>query len=139
MFATALLLIPVGGLIATKLFANVLRVPPVLLAPVIMSLPALGIYAYAGSMFFVWIMFLFGFIGYLFEKLSIPPAPVILGLLLGPKAEASLRISLNISLVDLSVLVSRPISQGLIFLVVLDDLQIIDRGRVNDRSVVFPQ
>jgi putative tricarboxylic transport membrane protein len=119
MFATAVLLIPIGGLIATKLFANVLRVPPVLLAPVIMSLTALGIYAFAGQMFFVWIMFAFGFIGYVFEKMSIPPAPVIMGLLLGPKAEASLRISLNISFGEWSVLWTRPISQFLIVLVVL--------------------
>ena len=135
MFATALLLIPVGGLIATKLFANVLRVPPVLLAPVIMSLTALGIYAFAGSMFFVWIMFLFGFIGYLFEKLSIPPAPVILGLLLGPKAEASLRISLNISLGDWSVLVMRPISQVIIILVVLVIAYPMVRGYLKSRGL----
>jgi len=134
MFATAILLIPIGGLIATKLFANVLRVPPVLLAPVIMSLTALGIYAFAGQMFFVWIMFAFGFIGYVFEKMKIPPAPVILGLLLGPKAEASLRISLNISLGDWSVLWTRPISQILIALVFLVIAYPMVRGLLKIRT-----
>jgi len=62
---------------------------------------------------------LFGVVGYAFHKLSCEPAPLLLGLILGPMMEENLRRSLLLSRGDWSVLVTRPISAGLLIAAVL--------------------
>jgi putative tricarboxylic transport membrane protein len=61
----------------------------------------------------------FGFLGYAMRKLDYPQAPLILGLVLGDAMERALRQSLMMSQGDLSILVSRPLSAGLLVLTAL--------------------
>jgi TctA family transporter len=56
----------------------------------------------------------FGVIGYAFIKLGCEPAPLLLGLILGPMMEENLRRALLLSRGDWSVFVTRPISAGLL-------------------------
>jgi TctA family transporter len=56
----------------------------------------------------------FGFIGYLFNKLSVEPAPLLLGFILGPMMEENLRRALLLSRGDWSVVVTRPLSASLL-------------------------
>jgi putative tricarboxylic transport membrane protein len=65
-------------------------------------------------MFDVGLMVAFGVLGYLFKKLDVPLAPLILTLILGPLMEQSLRQSLEISRGDFSIFFTRPISLTLI-------------------------
>ena len=56
----------------------------------------------------------FGFIGYLFVKLGVEPAPLLLGFILGPMMEENLRRALLLSRGDWTVFATRPLSAGLL-------------------------
>jgi TctA family transporter len=57
---------------------------------------------------------IFGVVGYGFIKLGCEPAPLLLGFILGPMMEENLRRALLLSRGDWSVLVTRPLSAGLL-------------------------
>jgi putative tricarboxylic transport membrane protein len=109
MLFTSAMLIVIGGLMISRLFANVLRLPQVQLAPVIVCLTVVGVFGLQNSIFDVYVAFVFGFIGYAMERLKIPIAPVILGFVLGPKVEFNLRTSLLLGHGEWSILWTRPI------------------------------
>ena len=91
-------------------FVKILTVPFTILAPVIYILCVVGGYAPTQTMHDVWLMFLFGLVGYLLRKLNYPLAPAVLAIVLGPLAERSLRQSLLMSQGDALVFFQRPIS-----------------------------
>jgi putative tricarboxylic transport membrane protein len=101
------------------MWASMLRIPYKILMPLIVTLSAVGVFATDNNVFDVWVMLAFGIIGYLMRKLEFPAAPAVLGLVLGPLLERSLRQSLTISHGDLSIFVTRPISAVLIALALL--------------------
>ena len=76
----------------------------------------LGAYSINQSVFDVWVMLGFGVIGYLLRKLDFPLAPAILGLILGPQLEKSLRTSLEMSAGDFTIFLTRPITLSLLVL-----------------------
>jgi putative tricarboxylic transport membrane protein len=92
------------------MWASMLRIPYRILMPLIVTLSAVGVFATDNNVFDMWVMFAFGVIGYLMRKLEFPAAPAVLGLVLGPLVERSLRQSLTISHGDLSIFFTRPIS-----------------------------
>lgn len=114
----AILLIFVGGPLATNSFAKVLRLPRPLLGSIIISLMLIGVYSINGRMFDVYVMLGFGLIGYFMEKLKFPLPPVVLGLILGGFAEENLRLSLIIGQGDWSILWKNSLSQIIIGLTV---------------------
>ncbi len=65
-----------------------------IIAPVILVVCAIGAYTVHNSMFDVWMMLVFGVIGYLFQKLDYPLPPLVLAIVLGDKAEESFRQAL---------------------------------------------
>ena len=91
-------------------FVRVLTLPFTILAPIIYILCIIGGYAPTQTMHDVWLMFLFGIVGYLLRKLNYPVAPAVLAIVLGPLAERSLRQSLLASQGDMFTFVERPIS-----------------------------
>jgi len=96
------------------IWIKLLTVPYRWLFPSIVLFCALGVYSTNNNTFDVWLVGLFGFIGYLFHKLAVEPAPLLLGFILGPMMEEHLRRALLLSRGDWSVLVTRPISAGLL-------------------------
>ena len=62
-------------LTCVPLFAAILRVPFSIIAPVILVICAIGAYTVHNSMFDVWLMLVFGVMGYVFKKLDYPLAP----------------------------------------------------------------
>jgi putative tricarboxylic transport membrane protein len=96
------------------LWVKLLRIPQPILYAFILGFCVLGAYSIDGQMFDVGLMAAFGVLGYLFKKLDVPLAPLILTLILGPLMEQSLRQSLEISRGDFSILFTRPISLTLI-------------------------
>ena len=92
------------------LFVKILTLPFTILAPTIYILCVVGGYAPTQTMHDVWLMFLFGVMGYLLRKLDYPVAPAVLAIVLGPLAERSLRQSLLASQGDPLVFLERPIS-----------------------------
>jgi putative tricarboxylic transport membrane protein len=91
-------------------FIWVLKLPFTILAPVIFVLCVVGGYAPTQDMHDVWLMLLFGVVGYLLRKLDYPMAPMVLAIVLGPLAESSLRQSLLLSRGSMTVFFERPIS-----------------------------
>ena len=110
-----------------------LTVPYRWMFPAIVLFCALGVYSNNNNTFDIWLVGLFGFIGYLFNKLGAEPAPLILGFILGPMMEENLRRALLLSRGDWSVFVTRGISASLLtvaaFLLVIVLLPSIKRKR----------
>ncbi|WP_029032319.1 tripartite tricarboxylate transporter permease [Salinarimonas rosea] len=107
----------VVGKLGARAFVNVLRVPPLLLGPMIIAITTVGTYAVHNSMFEVWMMLGFGMIGFGMEKLSIPTAPAVLAVILGPMAEESFRRALLISGGEFGYFFQSPISLTIIALI----------------------
>lgn len=134
MLVTSILLIPFGGLLATRLFSQVLRLPRVMLAPLIIGLTVVGVYCINNSIFDLYMMLCFGLVGYCMEKLKFPLAPAVLGLILGGMAETNLRLTMLISGDDWRALVQNTISQIIIALIVVVLLYPVIRAVMARRS-----
>ena len=98
------------------LFAQILKLPAYILYPVIFGIAMVGVYSVSDSLFDLGLLAFFGLMGYAMRKLDYPQAPLILGMVLGDAMERALRQSLMMSQGDLSILVSRPLSAGLLLL-----------------------
>jgi putative tricarboxylic transport membrane protein len=92
------------------LWVRLLRVPYRLLFPAILTFMAIGVYSVNNSAFDIYMTIFFGLLGYLFMKLKVEPAPLILAFVLGPLMEENLRRALLISRGDPTVFITRPIS-----------------------------
>ena len=73
------------------LFAAILRIPFSIIAPAIMVVCAIGAFTVHNAQFDIWLMVIFGVIGYIFKKLDYPLAPLVLALVLGDRAEDAFR------------------------------------------------
>jgi putative tricarboxylic transport membrane protein len=85
------------------LFVRLLYIPSGILYPLIVAISAIGAYAINGSTVDLWLILFFGIIGYLFDKLDIPVAPLVLSLVLGGIMEQSFRQAMTISSGDLKI------------------------------------
>ena len=107
----------IAGLIVVltcvPLFAAILRIPFAIVAPVIMVICAIGAFTVHNSLFDVWMMIVFGIMGYVFKKLDYPLAPLVLAIVLGDRAEASFRQAMLVSQGDMSIFFSTPLVGGL--------------------------
>ena len=81
-------------LTTVPVFAAILRVPFAAIAPMIVVSCAIGAYAIQNAMFDIWLMLVFGVVGYVFKKIGIPLAPFTLALVLGSRAEDAFRLSM---------------------------------------------
>ena len=93
-------------LTCVPLFAAILRIPFSIIAPLIIVICAIGAFTVHNAMLDIWLMMVFGVIGYIFKKLDYPMAPLVLALVLGDRAEDSFRQSMLISQGNLSVFFS---------------------------------
>jgi putative tricarboxylic transport membrane protein len=113
----------IAGLIVVltcvPLFAAILRIPFSIIAPVIIVICAIGAYTVHNSMFDVYLMVVFGVIGYAFKKLGYPLAPMVLALVLGDRAEENFRNAIKGSQGDLMIFFSNGLVGGLTGLALL--------------------
>jgi putative tricarboxylic transport membrane protein len=96
------------------IWIKLLSVPYRFLFPAIVLFCAIGVYSTNNNVFDIWMVALFGVVGYAFHKLECEPAPLLLGLILGPMMEENLRRTLLLSRGDWSVLATRPLSASLL-------------------------
>ncbi|MDO9404759.1 MAG: tripartite tricarboxylate transporter permease [Polaromonas sp.] len=96
------------------IWIKLLTIPYRLLFPAIVLFCAIGVYTTNNNTWDIWMVAIFGVIGYIFLKLGTEPAPLLLGFILGPMMEENLRRALLLSRGDWSVFVTRPISAGLL-------------------------
>jgi putative tricarboxylic transport membrane protein len=98
------------------LWVRMIAVPYHFLYPMILVFCAIGVFSLSNTPFDVYLMVVFGFLGYVFKKLDCEPAPMLLGFILGPMMEEYLRRALLIAKGDATVLVTRPISATMLVL-----------------------
>ncbi len=101
------------------LWVKMISVPYHLLYPAILVFCAIGVYSLSNNEFDVYLMAVFGVVGYVFRKLESEPAPLMLGFILGPMMEEYLRRALLLSRGDPLVFVERPISATMLVMAVL--------------------
>lgn len=97
------------------LWVRLLRVQYGILFPIILFIALTGAYVINGSTMDLYLMLMFGVIGYLMRKFEYEPAPLILAYVLSPMLENALRQSLILSSGSMSIFISRPISAGFLF------------------------
>jgi TctA family transporter len=96
------------------IWIKLLTVPYRWLFPAIVLFCAIGVYSTNNSTWDIWMLGLFGIVGYLFIKLGAEPAPLLLGFILGPIMEENLRRALLLSRGNWSVFVTSPLSASLL-------------------------
>jgi putative tricarboxylic transport membrane protein len=101
------------------LWVRMIMVPYRLLYPAILVFCAIGVFSLRNSQFDVYMMALFGVLGYIFSKLGCEPAPMLLAFILGPLMEEFLRRAMLLSRGDPLVFIQRPISATLLAIAVL--------------------
>ncbi len=92
------------------LWVRMILVPYPLLYPAILVFCCIGVFSLNNAEFDIYMMAIFGVLGYVFAKLKCEPAPMLLGFILGPLMEEYLRRALVLSRGDASVFLTRPIS-----------------------------
>ncbi|MDX2157173.1 MAG: tripartite tricarboxylate transporter permease [Hyphomicrobiaceae bacterium] len=100
------------------LWARLAQVPYSVLGPVVLVICVIGAYSPRNTMFDVWVAIAFGLIGYFMRRLNLPLAPLVLGLLLGPLFEQSLRQSIAVAASPLDI-IGRPIPATLMAAAIL--------------------
>ncbi len=95
-------------------WVKLLSVPYHWLFPAIVLFCAIGVYSTNNNTFDVWMLGWFGVLGYLFHKLECEPAPLLLGLVLGPLMEENFRRALLLSRGEFSTFIERPLSASLL-------------------------
>jgi putative tricarboxylic transport membrane protein len=97
-----------------SVFVTVLRIPYAYLYPLIIMFCIVGVYEVSHSIVDVWIMLIMGVVGYGLRKFGLDPAPLVLGLVIAPTFEMSLRQSLIMSNGNWTIFVQRPIAAVLL-------------------------
>ncbi len=111
------------GLLLTRLSIHVTRVKDSIMAPLIIVLCVIGSFSINNNIFDVFIMLVFGLLGYIMDRLSIPPAPLVVGLILGNLLNVSLHQSLLMSHGSWTIFITSPISAALLALALFSILQ----------------
>lgn len=107
------------------IWVQVLKIPYKILFPLILLLCAIGTYTVNNIVFDLYVMILFGAIGYLMKKFGYEAAPLVLAYVLGTQLEQALRQSLLMSKGSFMIFISRPISGvalGFAFLLLLSNI-----------------
>ncbi|MBV7395754.1 tripartite tricarboxylate transporter permease [Mameliella sediminis] len=81
------------GSLGLRVFALIVKVPPYVIYPVVLLLCVVGIYISQGGIFAVWLMLGFAVLGFVMQRLEISVVCFIIGLVLGPMIELSIRQS----------------------------------------------
>jgi putative tricarboxylic transport membrane protein len=102
-----------------NVFAKILDLPEAVLQSSVLAFCVLGVYSMHFAVSDVFLMILFGIIGYFARKHHYPAAPLLLAVVLGDMMEQGFRRSLAISNGDWSIFVTRPITLGILIAVVV--------------------
>lgn len=101
------------------LWVKLLKIPPPWLYAGIIVISTAGVYGAGNSVFNVGLLFAFGLVGYAMRRFDFPAAPLIVGLILAPMAEQSMRQALTISMGDWTTFFTRPLSGSLMAIAAL--------------------
>jgi putative tricarboxylic transport membrane protein len=119
------------------IWVRLITVPYHLLYPAILVFCAIGVFSLNNSEFDIYLLALFGLLGYIFAKLDCEPAPLLLGFILGPMMEESLRQAMLKSRGDPSVFVTEPISAVMLALALLSVILVLTPTLRKKREETF--
>ncbi len=108
------LMLVVLNLPLVGVWVKLLQVPYKILYPAILVFCSVGVYTLNYNVFDIFVTAAFGFIGYVWAKLKVEGAPLLLGLVLGPMMEENFRRALLLSRGDFMTFVERPLSAALL-------------------------
>ena len=100
-------------------FAQMLRVPYGYMYPLILLTSLVGAYSIGNNMYSVWVVVVFGIIGYFMKRLNLPMAPLVLGLVLGPLFEKALVQTSAIGDGNVGIVFTRPLALAILMLALL--------------------
>jgi putative tricarboxylic transport membrane protein len=98
-----------------QLFALITKVPKQILLPLITLMCLVGVYSVNSSYVDLYVLALFGILGFILRDLGYSPAPLVLALVIGPMMETAMRESLMINQGAIAPMIFRPIA-GTIYL-----------------------
>jgi putative tricarboxylic transport membrane protein len=125
-----------SNLLLMPLFVNLLRMVQGHLASVVTALCVVGSFSLAYSEFNIWIMLIFGVVGYLMKKCNYPTGPFILAVVLAPLAENYFRQSIMLGQGKWQIFIDRPIALSIIIaMIVLGGLGIITKRFMKRRAL----
>jgi putative tricarboxylic transport membrane protein len=113
--------------------ARMIQVPKHFLLPTIMMMCVIGVFSLNNRVFDMWVLLVFGVLGYIFIKNEIPPAPIVLGYILTDIIERNWRIAVMSERGDVTPFFTRPISVVLLLLALVSILYPIISERISDK------
>lgn len=105
------------GRFLTPVFARVISIPNIILAPSVLLITIIGIYISEGMIFNLWVALLIGLIAYILIKLDFSVPSFVLAFVLGPIIETNFRRALDMAQGDFTIFVTRPISLVILLLI----------------------
>ncbi|ATG54274.1 tripartite tricarboxylate transporter TctA [Brachybacterium ginsengisoli] len=132
-FFLAMVVLLIINMPFAQLWAKLLLIPKPYLYGAITLFCGLGIWATSGAVFDLLVLFVIGVVGFLMRRYDYPVAPLMIGMVLGPLAETSLRDALLSSVGDPRVLASSPITI-VIYALLLVVVALSVRGAVRKRA-----
>ena len=133
-FMLVLLNLPLVGM-----WVKMITIPYQLLYPAILVFCGIGVFSLNNSTMDIYLMAIFGALGYVFVKLGCEPAPMLLAFILGPMMEEYLRRAMLLSRGNPWVFVQRPISATLLLLAVLAMASVLIPAFGQTREKVFKE
>ena len=121
------------------LWVRLVTVPYRLLYPAILVFCGIGVFSLNNAEFDVYVMAVFGLLGYVFAKLECEPAPMLLGFILGPMMEEYLRRAMLLSRGDPLVLFQRPISAAILAVAAVALLVVVSPAIQSKRNEAFQE
>ena len=121
------------------MWVRMIMIPYHLLFPGILVFCAIGVFSLKNATFDIYLMALFGIVGYVFSKLGAEPAPMLLAFILGPLMEEYLRRAMLLSRGDPMVFLRRPISATLLTLAALAMLSVLLPSFSKTRKEAFKE
>jgi len=119
-FIANLIMGPMGLAMGKILITIIPKIPRKVLSGIIVAICATGAFTLGNSIFNIWIMLIFGILGYILNKLEIPYSPIILGMILGPIMETSLWQTLILSKGNLIIFfLGRPLGLSILILALI--------------------
>ena len=118
-FVIGNLLLVVLNLPLIGIWISILRIPYQLLYPAILVFICIGVFSVRNAVFDIYVVLVFGLVGYGMRLLRFEPAPLLLGFILGPLMEQYLRRAMAISRGDPMVFLERPVSASFLAAAVL--------------------
>lgn len=126
----------ITNILLIPFFVNMIRIIQKYLSPIVVGLCILGGYSLNYGMFDVWVILIFGVIGYIMKKMNYPTGPLILAIVLAPLTENYFRLSLMLSRGDFGIFIKRPISLSILLVIVAIFVYSIIKKQMDKKKLI---